>query len=291
MIRRGFPVLNKDRGPVKYIFVSGKLKRIKMFLTGLLTLPGYGKGSITIETAMVLPLFLFAMFAVMDIFSILGFYMGMERALDIEAKRLCMRAYDPGDMNGDDIGPEIISVLSESIKKFPVEGGENGIDFGQSDIHNREMVILRADYVLKPGFDIFGITNIQMSQRRLMHTWIGYEQGLYGGISDTEDVLVYVAKNGTVYHKNLMCSHIKLSIMETTGKAVDSLRNIYGGRYKPCGVCHAKKGDRIIYVSANGDRYHNSLNCSGLKRTVSTIRLSEAVKKGLRACSRCGAVP
>ncbi|MCR4656391.1 MAG: pilus assembly protein [Lachnospiraceae bacterium] len=260
-------------------------------MTGLLTLSGYRNGSITIETAMVLPIFLFGMFAVIDLFSMLGFYMGMERALDIEAKKLCIRAYDSGDLSGDAIESDIVSVLSESVKEFPVEGGKNGIDFGQSDIHNREIIILQADYVFKPNFDVFGITNIQMSQRRLMHTWIGYEQGLYGGFSETEDAWVYVAKNGAVYHKNLMCSHIKLSIMETTGKAVDSLRNIYGGRYKPCEICHAKKGDRKIYVPANGDRYHNSLNCSGLKRTVSSIRLSEAVKKGLRACSRCGAAP
>ncbi len=252
---------------------------------------GYRNGSITIETAMVLPLFLFGMLAVMDLFSMLGFYMGVERALDAEAKKLCVKAYDTDDFNFAVIGLDIASILSESMKGFPVEGGENGIDFGQSTIHNREIIVLQADYVFKPNFDIFGITNIQMSQRRLMHTWIGYEQGLYGGFSDAEDIWVYVAKNGTVYHKNLMCSHIKLSIMETTGKTVDSLRNVYGGKYKPCEICHAKKEDRIIYVAANGDRYHNKLSCSGLKRTVNTMRLSEAVGKGLRACSRCGGAP
>ncbi len=247
-----------------------------------------GRGSITIETALVLPLFLFGMFLVMDLFSMFAIYMGVERALDIEAKKLATVAYEDWGPSEETVKADILSILSENYGRIPVAGGEDGLSLGGSDLHNREIIAIQADYIFEPAFDIFDITNIEMTHRRVMHTWIGYEQGLYGRAEDGEDIIVYVARNGTVYHRSIACSHIRLSISETTGAAVGSLRNADGARYKPCSYCHARISDGVLYVAANGDRFHNSLNCGGLTRTVRSMRLSEAIANGLRGCSRCG---
>ena len=244
------------------------------------------RGSITIETALVLPLFLLAMFLIMDLFTLFGFYMEVDRALDIEGKRLAKNAFESWEYTEDGLCADIIAILKENRKHFPILGGEAGLNFTGSDLSERELAKIRIDYVFKPDFDIFGLIAINISQQCVLHTWIGYERGLYGdGAGNDEEV--YVAKNGTVYHRSIMCSHIRLSISETTGDAVDTLRNVNGGKYKPCEQCHAKKSDGILYIAANGDRYHNSLSCGGLKRTIQTMGLSEALSKGLKPCSRC----
>ena len=244
------------------------------------------QGSITIEAAFVLPLFIFAMLFIMDLFTMLGFYMSVDRALDIEAKKLAKESFEDEVTDRDRICSELVSILRQN-SSFPIENGEEGLDLSQSMLDNREVIRLEVSYSFKPSFNIFGLVSPQVTQRRLMHTWIGYERGLFGtgaGIGNEE---VYVAQNGSVYHSTLLCSHINLSISQTTGDAVEGLRNTDGGRYRPCEQCHAHISDGILYITDNGDRYHNSLTCSGLRRTVSAMRLSEALSRGLRPCMRC----
>ena len=94
-----------------------------------------------------------------------------------------------------------------------------------------------------------------------------------------------VTETGLVYHKDYHCSHLDLSIRMTHLELVEGLRNENGGKYYPCEHCVKGNGGNI-YITNSGDRYHSSLSCSGLKRTIYAIPISEAAGKG--ACSRCG---
>ncbi len=244
------------------------------------------QGSITIEAAFVLPLFIFGILLVMDLFTMLGFYMSVDRALDIEAKKLAKQAFSEEITDRERICSELISILRQN-STFPIENREEGLDLSGSILDNREVIRLEASYSFRPSFNVFGLISPRMSQSRVIHTWIGYERGLFGVDEATGEEEVYVTETGTVYHSTLLCSHIRLSISQTTGAEVDSLRNSGGSRYRPCEQCHADRREGILYITDNGDRYHNSLTCSGLRRTVSTMRLSEALSRGLRPCLRC----
>ena len=114
--------------------------------------------------------------------------------------------------------------------------------------------------------------------------WTGYEAG---GVGEEDDQIVYVTDTGVVYHKNPHCTHLDLSIHAAASSELNSLRNENGGKYHACEKCvHGSSMGGSVYITDQGDRYHNSLTCSGLKRTVYTARISEV--PGKRACSKCG---
>ena len=96
-----------------------------------------------------------------------------------------------------------------------------------------------------------------------------------------EDAYVYVTDNQAVYHMTRRCSYLTLQIQAST------LEQAKHNGYDMCAFCGKDVQGRQVYVTNEGDRYHSSLTCSGLKRTVYRKKKSEVT--GLAACSRCGA--
>ena len=141
---------------------------------------------------------------------------------------------------------------------------------------------LTTEYQVVIPVPLFGIAPVKCSEKMKIKAWSGYERE---GWMDTGNDTVYVTETGLVYHKDYHCSHLDLSIRMTHLELVEGLRNENGGKYYPCEHCVKGNGGNI-YITNSGDRYHSSLSCSGLKRTIYAIPISEAAGKG--ACSRCG---
>ena len=101
-----------------------------------------------------------------------------------------------------------------------------------------------------------------------------------------EEETVYVTETGMVYHRDYHCTYLELSIQMVPASALDGLRNESQESITPAAAACTGKAHGLVYVTDYGEKYHSSLNCSGLKRTVYAVPLSEAVGKG--ACSKCG---
>ena len=99
---------------------------------------------------------------------------------------------------------------------------------------------------------------------------------------DDDDEYVYVAENGSVYHNSRSCYHIRISVRSVSGEVLDDR---YSG-LSACRICGRYKSNGVIYVTEQGDKYHYSLGCSGLKRTIYRKKKSEC--GGLPQCSECG---
>ncbi|MCD8023090.1 MAG: pilus assembly protein, partial [Lachnospiraceae bacterium] len=142
---------------------------------------------------------------------------------------------------------------------------------------------------LKAPFCVYNLTGTFLIQRYRVRAGVGrrWEEDAETEEQETEeDVWVYVTATGTVYHTTTECSYLKLSIFTIDIDSLSTLRNNSGEIYHACELCGASAGN-IVYATTEGNRYHSSLSCSGLKRTVTQVKLSE-VSEDMHACSKCG---
>lgn len=244
------------------------------------------KGSLSIEAALVLPVFLFMMICIISLLSLLLFQMRLKECMHEEVKIAAMESINKGFPNEAELGEKVISNISDYILKIaPIENGYEGIYFSEAGT-DREVLILSATYETKLYYDMFGLFHKIFTQKCVQHSWEGYLSGLRTNISDKEEEYVYITHDSEVYHLNRECSHLKLKIEAVESSMVLEKRNNSGAKYYSCEHCKSKLSDGLLYITSDGDKYHNSLSCSGLKRTVMMIPKSEI--EGKRVCQRCG---
>ena len=174
--------------------------------------------------------------------------------------------------------------LKERAAGRIIKGGFQEISLLGCRMEGQDYVlILHAAYqvVLPPGLSWF--RPLKISQSRSVRCWVGFRDRQAQGEEGEE--VVYVTDYGTVYHRSLECRHLKLSIRQVSQEEAGELRNGSGGRYYPCERCWKQKSG-FVYITEEGNRYHESLNCSGLSRRIHTLPLSQA--GGRPPCSVCG---
>ncbi|MCR5626664.1 MAG: pilus assembly protein [Lachnospiraceae bacterium] len=259
------------------------------------------KGSITIETALVLPLFLFAALTYMYIGEAIRFQGNLEEALHQSARELATYAYayETGlNTSGGLLSGKVLSltVASSMVKAHlteeapegaPVEGSLGGVSFFRSSVlGGDEMVDLIASYKVDTPFDIFNIRNFTVLDRARIRAFTGYDNtGRQSGLDEEEEEIVYITEHGTVYHRDRSCSHLNFNIRTADESMLSSERNNSGGKYYPCEFCGGGSGG-IHYITDDGDRYHSSLTCPALKRGIRAVPISKV--GGRRPCRDCG---
>lgn len=118
----------------------------------------------------------------------------------------------------------------------------------------------------------------QLIQHAVCRAWIGFTD------LNVTETYVYITPEGKVYHLDNECTHLKLSIRSVSIVTAKEERNNYGQKYRKCMLCDDAFG-ALVYITSEGDCYHSERSCSGLKRTIRRVPLSEVSGRGL--CIRC----
>lgn len=177
------------------------------------------------------------------------------------------------------------SVYEEtSMDEICIRGGRAGIRLSVSSQGEEDATVkVSASYRLKIGIPFVGEYSFARQAQAMQRVFCGYVEHGDGKTGADSQGVVYVAEHGSVYHTSLSCTHICRRI---SGSSVD--RILSGKKYQACDKCiHEGERPSVLYVTPYGEKYHSSLSCSGLKRTVKAIPKEEA--EGMRMCSRCAA--
>lgn len=223
--------------------------------------------SITVETALILPIFLFAMLSVMYLTDAIRISSDNTERLAEQAYTLAKYAY---------VGDSLLSGtgLSEAIDV--INGGDDIIDLVQR-------------YNISVPFDLLGTYDPYAVDRVRVRAFTGYDnlKQHTGHEEEKPEEMVYVTEYGSVYHRSLGCSHLNLNIRSVDYGSVSKERANDGSKYHPCEYCCHSGGGHpaTVYLTDDGNRYHTSLSCGSLKRTIREVPLSQA---GLPPCSECG---
>lgn len=265
--------------------------------------PNFQAG-MTVEASIIMPFFLLLILSLLSFMEIIRLQNTITMGLREAGAPMTVYGYvsnrvqENTEVNYAGVVPNVIltyGYVSDKVKDFagedylncsPLSGGAAAIQYITSSImEQNDQVDLRAVYFAELDFNVAFLPKLTLVSRYFGRAWTGFQVD-ENEFQSNQEIYVYVTPNGTVYHMSRECTHLQLSVSSCFWEEVKQKRNRNGGRYYPCILCGKKENPRIVYITAEGDRYHMSIQCPGLKRTINIIPLSQA--GGRTRCKRCG---
>lgn len=245
------------------------------------TLSGrYLRASLTVEAAMVIPVFIFAFWVMLYGIRITQLQSKIQYALNVTAEQ--MGTYADIKSNLAASGLFLANLKGCEADVSFVSGNWAGFRFGKSKIQkDNKIIYLQADYKIKLP---------QLLGTRITAPCVQsvYSRAFFGKSLQkmNSEKIVYITTGQTVYHTSIKCSYLNLSIQKISEGELKKQENNYLKRYTACSICKKKECFGYVYITRDGTRYHNTLACKSLKRTIERILLEEVDNR--RLCSRCG---
>lgn len=262
--------------------------------------------SVSVEAAIALSVFIFAIVAMMIPFRMMERQRQVQASLESVNEKLCQYAYleyqltkgeeipkEEGEWKEDLLLGLINGAAGEGAKilakrMFSQEGMER-ISFSQSTfLKDNETINFHMNYQMRMPFSILGLSSLSFSSGSVRRAWIGRD-GLHKEEKTDEksEQVVYIGKNSTRYHKSRNCHYLSNQLQSVSFDKISDYRNQGGGKYYPCAVCgkRASKGS-LVFIMKSGSRYHSDSVCSAITASIQAVKLSEV--EDLGACSYCG---
>ncbi|MBO6015186.1 MAG: hypothetical protein J6P60_01195 [Lachnospiraceae bacterium] len=259
--------------------------------------------SLTLEAALSVPVFLFAVLNLLGMMEIFDIQMRLQAAIHQTARRMAVEGYAYRQISGskeEGVNLPTKVVFSESyvrtsvqnyvtasvIEQSVIDGGCKGMLYSFSRLMEKDRIELIVVYRVAPRFSMIPFGRVWTMSQAKVRAFTGYDNRMGASGGGSGERYVYVTESGSVYHLDRGCRHLKRSVKLTDKEQVKMLRNEDGSRYRPCRHCHAAKSDcELLVITDRGDRYHTSVTCPDLKRTIRMIPLDDA--GAYRLCADC----
>lgn len=249
------------------------------------------KGSATVEAVCIMPFMLFAFWAFYSMGQIYILENQVYQAALNTAGYLAEYAYLAEECNQvDSVGTQLIGIGTGNVKlrsylddtrriEQYVIGGVQGLWITGPEVLDSEgFICIQIRYRVHIPVPLLSNLSMPVCVQVRQKAFIGYWEN---EMDKEDEQFVYVTEYSTVYHLSRACSHLKLTITPVTK---DGLRAC-GKELYPCAYCGNREAE-LYYITETGDCFHTFVQCSGLKRTVRRVKISEV--NGYAPCSRCG---
>lgn len=243
----------------------------------------YSTASLTVEAALVLPLFLFAALCIIYINKLLLYEETVEQALVRTGRELSV------EYAASRAGAVVSKAyMTGKMVRYAGESGGKISMLRSRFVPETDEIDLIADYSIRVPFPVISHKRFYFSHRYRTRAFTGVETRMEADDVEGEEI-VYITKTGNVYHKSLECSYLKLTISQVKYSDLEHLRSEGGAKYYACEGCcrHTSfSGAQNVFICNYGNRFHISRTCNKIKRSIQKITLSEA--GGRLPCSKCG---
>ena len=241
-------------------------------------------GSLTVEAALVVPFFFFAMLCLVYLFEIMAVRTEVRGALYDAGKEIGEQCYVSPILSAASLKSRIVTHIGkERIENSLIKDGVQGLHCYKTLVNEKTAVMqLSIQYEIQIPLLFFKLPSVTYEERILLKGWTG---DVIEEEEEKETEVVYVTENGTVYHKEMSCTYLEVRVKGIIAHTIGEARNASGGKYYECELCGEGSHYGILYVSEYGTRYHTTLSCSKIKRNVYAIPLEDA--KGRKGCEKC----
>ena len=237
------------------------------------------RASLTVEAALVLPLFLFVLLLLALPFRM----MTAERQVQRAAEEVSARAAALAALQDEASAQYTASLGEQALVRDP---NVSALSAERSSfLSDGETVSVVLDYRYQIPVPLFRLPSLSCSCTATRRAWIG-ETDPENRLSETAaDELVYIGKNSTRYHKSAHCHYLSNALSALSVEAAKNARNAGGGRYHACPVCARAVTAGTVYIMPSGSAYHRDPACRAIRAYVRAVRLSEV--RSLGPCSYC----
>ena len=257
------------------------------------------RAGLTVEAACILPLFLWAVLAALYLIEVSVVQVRLVGGIHEAGRKMALLSYgiyggtseeEKGTGVGEVVGGALTAVYAKNLILKKAELGETllkenvKVSLVTSDFSDKDIIDLRVMSRIQLPIPVYRLRGLKFLERGRVRAWTGRSLSNGSGDGDeNEGEMVYVALNGSVYHRDPDCSYIKVKVLSASVAEMDRKRSSDGSKYYACS-CYGAHPSPTVYYTHYGNRYHGSL--SALKRTAQKVPLSSV--SGWKACSKCG---
>ena len=197
--------------------------------------------SLTVEAALVLPLFLFGGVILMMPFRVLDVHRQVQAVGEHVSEEIGQAAYLSKYTDEDSFWNTAAAhayaeaAVRTRLEDLPV----HQLSLLRSSLlQDGETVDLVMDYEIRLPFSVFGLNSVKQTKEK--------------------DVVVYVGKNSSRYHLSRTCHYLHNDLTAVAFEEVEYRRNEGGSRYGPCARCGGAAG-AMVYIMPSGRHYRPAL--------------------------------